>query len=51
MGFVEDVKIDFIRHGYPLVEPLVHLDGGRMASALDIAAMKLNAIAGNGTRF
>ena len=50
IGFVENVKIDFIRNAYPLVQPLEHHDGVRMTSALDIAAMKLIAIAGNGTR-
>lgn len=50
MGFIGEVKVDFIRHAYELVEPLWIEEEIRMASPLDIAAMKLNAISGNGTR-
>ena len=49
-GFIDDVKIDIITHDYPLIEPLIKVKGIRLASSIDIAAMKLNAIAGNGTR-
>ncbi len=49
-GFINDVKIDIITHSYPWVEPLLEIDGLRLASCLDIAAMKLNAISGNGQR-
>jgi hypothetical protein len=48
--FVEGVKVDFITHNYPLLENLIWENGIRMASKSDIAAMKVNAIAGNGTR-
>jgi hypothetical protein len=48
--FIEGVKVDFITHNYPLLEPAVCEKGIRMASKADIAAMKVNAIAGNGTR-
>ena len=50
MGFIDGVKVDFIRHDYPLVEPLLTEEGIARAHPLDIAAMKLNAISGNGTR-
>ncbi len=50
MGFITGIKVDFIRHAYQLVNPLEVLNGVRMTSALDISAMKLNAITGNGTR-
>lgn len=49
-GEIDGVKVDLITHNYPLVKPLLNWDGVRMASPDDIAAMKLNAISGNGTR-
>lgn len=49
-GRIENVKVDFIAHQYPLLSPLTNDEGVRMCSLRDIAAMKLNAIAGNGTR-
>lgn len=49
-GEMQDVKVDFITHNYPLAKSLVQEEEVRMASPEDIAAMKLNAIAGNGTR-
>jgi predicted nucleotidyltransferase component of viral defense system len=49
-GFVTDVKIDFITHSYPLIHPIMIIDDIRIASLEDIGAMKLNAIAHNGTR-
>lgn len=49
-GEINGVKIDLITHNYPLINPLINVEDVRMASALDIAAMKLNAISGNGTR-
>jgi hypothetical protein len=48
--FIEGVKVDFITHNYPMLENMVRENGIRMASTADIAAMKVNAIAGNGTR-
>lgn len=49
-GVIAGVKVDLIAHNYPLVKPLLEIEGVRMASQEDIAAMKLNAITGNGTR-
>ena len=49
-GFVKEIKVDFLTHAYSMVEPMQVLDGVRMASNLDIGAMKLSAIAHNGTR-
>jgi hypothetical protein len=49
-GQIDDVKVDFITHKYPLIHPLLVIEDVRMARLEDIAAMKLNAIAGNGTR-
>ncbi|HAF29407.1 MAG TPA: hypothetical protein DCG75_10210 [Bacteroidales bacterium] len=49
-GSINNVKIDFISHKYPLVKTPVNLLKAKILSIADIAAMKLNAIAGNGTR-
>lgn len=49
-GSIENVKIDLISQKYPLVEPYVEIENIRLFSIPDIAAMKLNAIVGNGTR-
>lgn len=49
-GEIDGIKVDFITHSYPLVRPLILSEEIRMASLEDISAMKLNAIAGNGTR-
>jgi hypothetical protein len=49
-GQIAETKVDFIRHPYPLVKELEIQEGIRLASLEDIAAMKLNAIVGNGTR-
>jgi len=49
-GFVGKLKIDFPTHAYPLVEPLIQKENLKLASILDIGAMKLNAIAHSGNR-
>lgn len=49
-GEVEGTQLDCISHQYPLIDEIVENEGIRMSSLIDIAAMKLNAISGNGTR-
>lgn len=49
-GFIKGIFIDILRHDYPPVSDPVKEEGIIMASLADIAAMKLNAISGNGTR-
>ncbi len=49
-GEVNGVKLDFIRHNYADVEPRIQEEGIRLYGLKDIAAMKLSAIADNGTR-
>lgn len=49
-GEVNGVKLDLIRHDYPDVEPRIQEDGIRLYGLKDISAMKLSAIADNGTR-
>lgn len=42
------VKVDFVNYKYPLLEPIVEVDGIRLISKRDIGAMKLKAITGRG---
>lgn len=49
-GEIDGVQIDCIAHEYPWIEEPKEEDGIRLAGLPDICAMKLNAIAGNGTR-
>lgn len=48
--FAEGIKVDLLAHKYPLVFLPVHIEGIRMWSVPDIAAMKLEAIKDNGSR-
>lgn len=47
---INNVKVDFIRHNYPYVNPPISEEGITYLSKEDIAAMKLNAIARSGKR-
>ncbi len=49
-GSIHNIKLDIISHKYLLVSPILQEENIRLYSIEDIAAMKLNAIAGNGTR-
>lgn len=50
-GTINDVKIDCITHNYPYIEPPFKSEEGiRLYRIKDITAMKLSAIADNGTR-
>nr|NQU90309.1 nucleotidyl transferase AbiEii/AbiGii toxin family protein [Bacteroidota bacterium] len=49
-GTIQGVFVDFIRHNYPIIRKEELLEGVRLASLHDIAAMKVNAITGNGSR-
>ncbi|MBX3165266.1 MAG: nucleotidyl transferase AbiEii/AbiGii toxin family protein [Bacteroidetes bacterium] len=50
MGRVDSIKLDVITHQYKWLKPALTIEGVRMVSLEDIAAMKLNAIMGNGSR-
>ena len=50
LGFIDGIKVDFLTHSYQLVEPLEKSEGVKLASLVDIAAMKLNAVALSGQR-
>ncbi len=47
---VNDIKVDFVHYAYPWLDSVLEMDGIRLASKKDIAAMKLNAIAGRGSK-
>lgn len=49
-GRIDDVKIDCITHPYPLLQNPLEEEGIRLYSQPDIIAMKLSAIADNGSR-
>jgi hypothetical protein len=50
LGNIQGIKVDFITHNYPLVEPVHFAESVRYLGLLDIGAMKLNAIARSGQR-
>lgn len=47
---VNGIKVDFVNYQYPLLENPFEVEGIRMVSNKDIAAMKMNAIAGRGSK-
>lgn len=47
---INGVKVDFVNYQYPLLKECLVKDGIRFASKEDIAAMKLNAILGRGSK-
>ncbi len=49
-GFIDGVKTNFIHFPYPMLKALDTVKKFRLASDTDIAAMKINAINGRGSR-
>ena len=47
---IQDVKVDIIYSPHPMLVPIETIDGIRMYSNKDIAAMKINAILGRGAK-
>jgi hypothetical protein len=47
---INNIKTDFIRHNYRLLQPVITEEGITMLSKEDIAAMKLHAIVQSGKR-
>ena len=47
---INEIKVDFVNYKYPLLQETKIIDFIRLASKEDIAAMKLNAILGRGSR-
>lgn len=48
--FVDEVKVDIVRHPYPIIRPDLLIDNIRMFSTEDIIAMKVQAILGRGKK-
>ncbi len=49
-GSIDGIKTDFVNFPHPLLKPLENHNGARLASLIDIAAMKINAVVGRGTQ-
>lgn len=47
---INGVKVDLVKHDYPIIEPIITDEGISMLSPQDICAMKLNAIQNSGQR-
>src|SRR5690606_17672822 len=47
---VNGIKVDFVDYNYPWLSPPSIVENIRLASKIDIAAMKLNAIVGRGSK-
>ncbi len=47
---IDTVKVDFVRHRYPLMFPMLIIDGVRMPDIKDIAPMKLDAVTKRGSK-
>ena len=47
---INDIKVDFVKHPYNLIEPVKEAEGVRYLGEKDIAAMKLRAIENSGNR-
>ena len=47
---IEGIKVEFLRHDYPLLGEIETVDSIRMVSIKDAAAMKINAICNRGSK-
>jgi predicted nucleotidyltransferase component of viral defense system len=47
---IDDIKVDFVDYNYPWLQNEIKTDGIRLAHVEDIAAMKLAAVTGRGSR-
>ena len=47
---IEDVSVGLLTYGYPLLDPLVTVEGIALAGLSDIGLMKLDAVTSRGTR-
>jgi predicted nucleotidyltransferase component of viral defense system len=47
---IDGIKVDFVNYRYPLIDKINTVQNIRLVSDKDIAAMKLNAIAGRGSK-
>jgi len=49
-AIISGIKVDLLRHSYPLLDRIETLDGIRIAALPDLIAMKLNAVSGRGLK-
>ena len=49
-AFINGIKVDLMTHPYPVLGAELELEGIRLSSLDDLAAMKLNAVSGRGYR-
>lgn len=47
---IDGVKVDIVNYSYPWLQPFINEDDWRLANLQDIAAMKLSAITGRGSK-
>jgi len=48
--YIDNIKVDVVSYPFEWISPIIEEDGIRLASPIDIAAMKVNAIEGRGTK-
>lgn len=48
--FIDQIKVDLVKHPHPLIKPLETIEGIRFFSDHDIMAMKIQAILGRGKK-
>lgn len=48
--YIDNIKVDIVNYPFEWISPIIEEDGIRLASPIDIAAMKVNAIEGRGTK-
>jgi predicted nucleotidyltransferase component of viral defense system len=48
--FIDGVKCDFVHEPFPLIEPLRLIEGAKLFSIPDIAAMKMHTVCGRGKK-
>lgn len=49
-GVIDGVKVDVVNFSYDFIKPIELLNGWRLVSKIDIAAMKINAVTGRGSK-
>ena len=47
---IDNIKVDVVNYPFEWITPMIEDEGVRLASPVDIAAMKVNAIEGRGTK-
>jgi hypothetical protein len=50
LTYIEEIKVDFVKMGYPILYPTVEIEEIRLLDIKDVAAMKLKAIAQRGSK-